>query len=238
MFARGRSLSGWALAMVAFGAAGLLSPSSARAGNIVVNGSFENGLTGWTHSGTVGGNHPVVTINYNSTASYPTGAFGESVPANNAATSSPDAVGTKAAYFVDDFSANEMLSQMVFLNPGSYQIGFSAYLPRNGFNNVGEATFTASIAGVSLANFAASSLTAQTWRTYSGSTTIATAGNYLVSFTFNTNRSPSKDVVIDQVYVISTGGSNISAAVPEPSTLALVASGAVVIGLARRRRSR
>ena len=220
-------------------AATMTMAGQARAGNIVVNGSFEDGLNGWTHSGTVGGSHPVVAINYNSTASYPTSAFGEAVSPNNALTNSPDAVGSHAAYFVDDFSTNEMLSQTVFLEAGIYQIGFSAYLPQNGFNNVGEATFSGSIAGVTLANFAASTQTAKTWNTYAGSTSIQTAGNYLISFTFNTNRSPSKDVVIDQVYVIS-GNPSIgqqTSAVPEPSTLALLASGAA-FGLVRLRRKK
>jgi hypothetical protein len=211
----------------------LVSAAPALAANIVSNGSFENGFAGWTLNAGATGGFPAVAITYNSATSYPTGAFGEAVPPNNAPTNSPDPAGTRAAYFVDDFSRNETLSQTVFLTAGLYQIGFSAYLPQNGFNNVGEATFSGSIAGVALANFAASTQTARTWQTYSGSTTIAADGNYLVEFIFNTNRGPSKDVVIDQVYIIP---GNPPIGVPEPATLALFGAGLVGLGMVRRRR--
>ncbi|MBX9699296.1 MAG: PEP-CTERM sorting domain-containing protein [Acetobacteraceae bacterium] len=207
--------------------------SPAFAANLVTNGSFESGFAGWTLNGGATGGFPAVAITYGSASPYPTGAFGEAVPPNNAPTNSPDAVGTRAAYFVDDFSRNETLSQTVFLTAGTYQIGFSAYLPLNGFNNIGEATFTGSIAGVGLANFAASSLSAQTWRTYAGSTTVAADGNYLIEFIFNTNRSPSKDVVIDQVYIIA---GNPEIGVPEPATLALFGMALAGLGVVRRRR--
>lgn len=213
--------------------AGLAAPAAAA--NLVVNGSFESGFSGWALNAGATGGYPARPIFYNSASSYPTGAFGESVPTNTAATNSPDAAGLRAAYFVDDRSVNETLSQSVFLMPGVYEIGFSAYLPRNGFNNIGEATFTGSIAGAALANFAASTLTAQTWRTYTGSATISTAGTYLVEFTFNTNRSPSKDVVIDQVYIIE-GGPSASTGVPEPATLALFGAGLLGLGALRRQR--
>ncbi|MFL1463384.1 PEP-CTERM sorting domain-containing protein [Roseococcus sp. DSY-14] len=216
-------------------ALGLLAGlGSASAANIVSNGSFESGLAGWTLSGSAGGGFPAVAIFYNSASGYPTGAFGEAVPPNNDFTNSPDPVGARAAYFVDDFSTNETLSQTVFLSPGTYQIGFSAYLPANGQANAGEATFVGSIAGVTLANFAASTLPAQTWQTYAGSTTIAAAGNYLVSFTFNTALSPSKDVVIDQVYVIA-GNPPVDA--PAPAALGLFGLGLLGLAAARRRKA-
>jgi PEP-CTERM motif len=214
-------------AAVLLAGAGFVSQASAA--NIVQNGSFETGFTNWTLGGTVD-SYPAVVIPYNTGSGYPGGAFGEPIPPNNSATNSPDAAGSHAAYFVSDFAA-ETLTQTVHLAAGVYQIGFSAYLPQNGFNNVGDAMFTGSIAGVTLANFDAASLTPVTWKTYAGSTTITTAGDYLVTFTFNTNFAPSKDVVIDQVYIVPG-----NPAIPEPASLAILGAGLAGLGLTRLRR--
>jgi hypothetical protein len=217
--------------------------SAANAANLVLNGSFESFTldsssralpNNWTIGGIDTQNFPPVSILYNSATGYPTGAFGEAVPPNNAPTNSPDAVGLRAAYFVSDLANNQSLSQNVFLNPGTYQIGFSAYAPRNGFNNAGDATFEGIVASISLANYSVSGGVAATWRTFSGSTTIATAGNYDVRFVFNTNLVPSKDVVIDQVYIIE--GNPPVGEIPEPSTYALMLAGLAALGFVARRR--
>src|SRR5947209_671285 len=99
-----------------------VSPAKANPVNLVTNGSFEDGLNAWTQGGTDTGNptFPPVIINYNSATPYPTGAFGEAVPANNAATNSPDAVGDHAAYFVSDFAKSQSLSQSIVLAAGTY----------------------------------------------------------------------------------------------------------------------
>jgi hypothetical protein len=87
-----------------------------------------------------------------------------------------------------------------------------------------------------LANFDVASVAPGVWTSYSGVAKITTAGDYLVSFTFNTPDTPAnpdpanpggkynaKDVVIDRAYVIGDangGGVPIpSAAVPEPYDL-------------------
>jgi hypothetical protein len=207
----------------------------AAAANLVVNGSFESGLSGWSVGGTDLQGFPPVAITYNSATGYPTGAFGEAVPPNNAPTNSPDPVGAQAAYFVTDLANNQSLSQTVFLTPGTYQIGFSVYLPANGFANVGDATFSGEVAGVTLADFAASTGTPQTWHTFTGSTTIATAGNYPVQFVFNTDLAPSKDVVIDQVYVIAGDPPLLT---PEPATVGLFGTGLLGLSLLQRPRNK
>ena len=86
--------------VLAFGAA------QAHAGNLVLNGSFKSRFSNWTLGGTSTDTYPPVVINYNSATPYPTGAFGEAVPNNNAPTNSTDIVGNHAAYFVATFATN------------------------------------------------------------------------------------------------------------------------------------
>jgi PEP-CTERM motif len=205
------------------------SPALAVVNNLVNNGSFESGLAGWTIGGSDGQNFPPVAIFYNNASAYPIGAFGEAVPPDNSVSLSPDAVGNRAAYFVTDLARAQSLSQTLFLTPGRYEFGFSAFAPQNGYNNAGDARFRATILGTTVANYLVSSGPVRTWQAFTGQTTIQTAGLYTVNFQFDTNLVPSKDVVIDRVYV---------AAVPEPASWAMMIAGFGLVGLMRRRASR
>jgi len=218
----------------------LLGAAPASAANLVTNGSFESGLAGWTYAG--GENpppgtqlFPPVAIYYGAAQPYPSGAFGEAVPANNAATNSPDAVGTRAGYFVSDFAnnPNQTLRQSVFLTAGTYQIGFSSYAPANGYANTGDGSFTGIVASLALASYNVSAGPVTTWQTFAGAANIAADGVYDIEFTFYTNAFPSKDIVIDQVYIIA---GNPPIDVPEPLSLALLGAGLLGLAAARRRR--
>jgi hypothetical protein len=209
------------------------TPASA-ATNLIVNGSFENGLSGWTPINNALHN-PIAVITYNSATPYPTGAFGEAIPVDGSVSASPDTAGHYAAYFVDDFAVNQGLTQSTFLAAGNYEVGFSAYLPLNGFRNRNDATFTGSVLGLTIASFTASAGTAQNWVNYNGVVAVNHAGFYNTSFLFNSFGHPAKDVVIDRVYAVLTSRPTT---VPEPESWALMISGLAMIGIAVRRRNR
>jgi hypothetical protein len=141
--------------------------------NIVKNGSFETvgngtfmgsaGVADWKMTGSVGDAYYPVAIQYGQSSSYPTGAQGESVPQDNASSLSPDGPGNYGVYFVSDQANNVAISQTVYLAKGSYDIGFDSYFTYNGFNEPGDATLTANIAGVQLANIDLDSISPGTW---------------------------------------------------------------------------
>ncbi|THD63706.1 MAG: PEP-CTERM sorting domain-containing protein [Phenylobacterium sp.] len=195
-------------------------------------------MTPWTYTSSFGTDttHPATIIQYNSTAGYPSGAFGESIPTAPQISGDPDHPGNFAAYFVAD-DATETLSQTIHLNPGTYTIGFSAYIPLNGFDNSGDASFTGEVAGQNLVTFDvhSSGLPVQEWQTWDETLTVATAGDYLTQFTYHSGAAPAADVVIDDVFVVA---GNITSSAPEPAAWALMIVGFGGAGAALRSRRR
>lgn len=237
------------LAGLALAATAAAVPAAA-ATNLIRNGSFEagpigtGGFTNWTKTN-VPTNSPAIVLGYNTTNSYPTGAFGESIFADNIVSASPDAVGSKAAYFVGDLSVNESISQLTYLGVGNYRVGFSYFLTANGLVNAGNASFDATIVGVKVASTSITGASpSRTWEYASGVGRITKAGWYNTAFVFNSNRSPSKDIVIDRVFAVATTDAadvlipENTTAVPEPETWTLLVLGFGAVGFAARRRKR
>jgi hypothetical protein len=208
----------------------LFLPLFASADNLLTNGSFEMGLDGWTLSaGDLA--TPATAIDYGSTANYPLGAFGEPIPADDAALRGTDeAVGSHALYFVDDFANPETLTQRIARVQGGtpYSFGFDAYIPANGFANPGDATFSATVGGYTFASFNISAGPVQNWVHFQAAGTPPVSGPVDFTLTFTSDFAPSKDVVIDDVY--------FAVAVPEPETYALLIAGLGAVGFMVRRR--
>jgi hypothetical protein len=99
-----------------------LSSSGAGAA-IITNGGFENGdFSGWTVNTGADPTYHQVVIAFGQSSQYPTGAFGEIIPA-------PLGGGKYGAYFVSDF-ANQSISQSIALTAGTtYTVSYNIYAP-------------------------------------------------------------------------------------------------------------
>lgn len=222
------------LAFAAITASLAIAGSANAATNLVTNGSFENGLTGWTYGSSGSGqgkSATVVIVTDGVGRGYPNGAFGEGVTADNAPGPMQDN-GTHAAYFSSDIG-QESLTQSVMLTSGWYEVGFDAYIPRNGYNNPNDATFTAQVGNYTWSPvlLKGTSIGATNWKHYSQKVYINPTQVGTSSFTFAAKGYPAVDVLVDRVYVIS-------AAVPEPTTWALMIMGFGAAGAALRRQRR
>ena len=214
------------------GATALVVAAPAAAQNLVTNGSFESGFTGWT-LGNVGGGAAPVVITYNNTNGYPTGAFGEPILTNMVMSRSPDAVGGQVAYFSSDTANPDSLSQIVNLVAGqTYNLGFDYYAPQNGISNPNDASLSFLIGGVPAgAVLTAGSFTgtpARTWFNFNTTYVATLTGATNLTFQFRGLGVTAADFAVDRVYAL--------AAVPEPATWGMMIIGFGAIGAAMRRR--
>ncbi len=217
------------LALAAVALATLVA-TPALAGNQLTNGSFENGLTGWTIGGVSDDGYPPAAIPYCCGS-----AFGETVPADNAPGNPGfDAVGAHGVYFVADLAHPQTLTQDVSIVAGTnYTFGFDVYLPANGFANKFDATLSATVDGLEFASFSASTMAETTWLHFSSSATALSSGIGQFTFAYNSFGNPAKDFVVDRVYFAPT--SEVTGA-PEPASWALMIGGFGLAGAALRRR--
>src|SRR3546814_2129896 len=133
---------------------------------------------------------------------------------------------------ISDWSSDVCSSDLLL--PGIYTVGFSAYVPLNGFNNQFNATFNGNVIGQTLANFTVDGSTAQTWVSYADTVTILSAGDYTTTFTFASGGpGAAGDVVIDRAYVVA---GDVTGGVPAPATWAMMLIGFGGLGAVLRRR--
>ena len=216
-------LAGW----VCFVA--LLTTGTSEAATIVTNGDFETGsLSGWNVDSGSDPTHPPIVIGYNNTFGFPSGAYGESVP-------TPINGLTSGAYFSAD-TAPQSISQIVALAANtSYLLSFEIYAPQNGRNNPFDASLFATLNGSTISNvFSADSLT-NGWVSYSTTFATTAASFYNFALDFQGGGNTAADFVIDNVS-IQDNNVNLTTAIPEPSTWAMLIFGFASLGFAGYRR--
>jgi hypothetical protein len=194
-----------------------LAVSTSASATIVTNGSFEqSGLSGWTATGT--GTTPGIGITVITTGGANSTGYGDNVPNYD---------GTHAVFFVDD-NAIESLSQTVALNGGvTYALNFALFSTASGANNPFTFTLTDMLGGVLTNSNGSATIPVGQWTNYSYDFTAPTDGPYLLNFNFVSGPTPAKDVLLDGVAI---------AAVPEPSTWAMMILGFCVVGFSAYRR--
>jgi hypothetical protein len=196
--------------------------TNASAATIVTNGSFEDGLTGWT-TNKVSGTTPGIGITVIPTGVNNGTGYGDNVP---------NYAGTHAAYFVDD-NANENLFQSVSLAANTnYTLSYALFATQSGAANqfgfaLTDGILGTPVIGTVINNGSQTDVPVGTWTPYSYNFTSGLAGNYVLGFNFLSGATPAKDVLLDAV--------QISAAVPEPATWAMMLVGFGVMGGSLRR---
>lgn len=195
--------------------------------NLLLNGSFENGLSNWTVVDGNGIYPPSIGV-------YGTNfAFGEVVPAVTSSSISPDAAGLQGVYFVDDFASQSMSQSVMITEPGAYFAGFDYYIPANGAANPGNASLIVTFGGNIVGLFTINAVPVADWVNVSTTFGALVPGEYLFTFAFNPLGNVAgafgKDVVVDRAYVM---------VVPEPGSLALWLAGLGVVGALAGRRAR
>jgi hypothetical protein len=208
----------------------LLSSGMSQAAPMITNGDFEAGsLNSWTVNAGSDPDHSPIVIGYNTTSGIYNGAYGESVP-------NPTNGLTSGVYFSADSAAQSISQSLTLTGNTAYTVSFDLYAPQNGRNNPFDASLIATLNGTAISSvFSADSLT-NGWRYYSTTFTSPLAALYDFALNFQGGGSTAADFVVDNVSITSVP--SIAAAIPEPSTWAMMLFGFAGIGfMAYRRRS-
>lgn len=207
-------------------AGGVVATSPATAANLVDNGSFESGFAGWEYLSDDPDLSPAI-VNYGTSG----------IPADNSDSRSPDPVGQQAAWFSSAIGSLQFVGSFVNLTPGSYDYGFSLYLPDNNPDNGGEASLTFEFLLTPLLTLDLTSLPSGTWLHHAGSTQVTTTAAFDLALVFERDGLPSRDIVIDRVYMTRQGYTPPPPSViPEPAAWAMFIAGFGIVGSAMRRR--
>jgi hypothetical protein len=200
---------------------GMLAVSTIASATIVTNGSFDNGLTGWTVNAS--GTTPGIGVTVVTLGGIDTTGYGDAVPLYNS--------NTHAAFFVDD-NAAQSISQWLTLSPNTqYNLSYGLYATVTGAANPNFFILTSDVNGssghLSLRNSnVTTGVPVGVWTTEIFS--FVTDGNtqYKLVFDFDSGATPAKDVLLTGI------------AVPEPASIALLGLGMIGIGaVSKRRRS-
>ena len=176
----------FALLAVAF----VVPGTAGASGNLLSNGSFETGsFSGWQRHNVPNQLHyPCVIVNNPTVAgTEPTGGL------------SPDPIGTRFLVCVANPS-NESMTQTVFLNPGVYSVGFTAY-PFS-YQETDNEKFIASVGNTTVASINSANKAANQWYLVTGTIQINTAGTYTVRFKYLVAGQYGRDIYVDRLYMV------------------------------------
>ena len=210
---------------------------ASAAGNLLANGSFEQGLAGWQVGQSGDPQNPPVIVTFSPTAQTIPAAFGSVVTQNNAVSSSPDSAGTKGLLFVEDAFVQTSANPSPSPAPALSWQGSMCWFTQPGYNinsvnarlsiTGGGSGFTFNQVSTNVAPDVAG-----VWRNFQTSFN-AQPGTYIFTFSFSpfgeTVGVPARDFAVDQAFVV---------AVPEPETYALALVALLTCGALVRRQRR
>jgi len=199
--------------------------TTAASAAIVANGSFEDGLNGWTVEN-LSGTTPGQGITVITTGGTNSTGYGDNVPNYD---------GTHAAYFVDDNAVQSIWQKVSLVSGTEYTLNFALFGTESGAGNQFGFAFTDSVVRnifdiPTIDLLFDDDVSVGAWQDYSYTFTANRTADYVLNFAFLSGPTPAKDVLLDGVSITT-------APVPEPATWAMMIAGLGMVGFAMRRRA-